>query len=397
MKLLTNFIGKIISGIVIDNLSRYDIQVTPPSQAPLNISKESIHKSETLAIHDWRFFWKVAIGHDLGFADSYLNGHWDHHDLPSLFKHMAKYDNKTQSILSANMAPLKLLSRLVQTIRSTNTIPFAKKNIRAHYDFSNEFFNSFLDPSMTYSCALFDEDTTTLHHAQQAKINTLLNKGPVIENDSILDIGCGWGSLSITAAKEYCASVTAVTLAKNQYLYTLDRIRELGLEEKISVFLEDYRKIQGDFDHIFAVEMLEAVGHKGIITFFEKCESLLRPNGTLQLQVITIPDERYDSYRKNCDFIQKYIFPGGQLLSIEYLRKTAESRGFYIEDDISIGQHYVKTLAHWRKNLDRSWKDLKKSGFENFDYRRFIYYLSYCEAAFEIGRIDDHQITLKKI
>ena len=109
MKLLTNFIGKIISGIVIDNLSRYDIQVTPPSQAPLNISKESIHKSETLAIHDWRFFWKLAIGHDLGFADSYLNGHWDHHDLPSLFKHMAKYDNKTQSILSANMAPLKLL------------------------------------------------------------------------------------------------------------------------------------------------------------------------------------------------------------------------------------------------------------------------------------------------
>ena len=201
---------------------------------------------------------------------------------------MAKYDNKTQSILSANMAPLKLLSRLVQTIRSTNTIPFAKKNIRAHYDFSNEFFNSFLDPSMTYSCALFDEDTTTLHHAQQAKINTLLNKGPVSENDSILDIGCGGASLSITAAKEYCASVTAVTLAKNQYLYTLDRIRKLGLEEKISVFLEDYRKIQGDFDHIFAVEMLEAVGHKGIITFFEKCESLLRPNGTLQLQVITL-------------------------------------------------------------------------------------------------------------
>ena len=337
------------------------------------------------------------MGYDLGFAKSYLEGKWDYNDLPSLFTYLANKSTGSQPAFLANLAPQKIVARAVQALRSSNSLSWSRRNISAHYDLSNDFFSNFLDASMTYSCAVFDKTENTLEEAQYNKIRSLIQGAKTSANDSILDIGCGWGGLSRTAAAEFGANVTAVTLSLAQFKYAVNLFRDQGLEDRIKLLNTDYRLLQGQYNHIFSVEMLEAVGHRGTSEFFRKCSSLLKPGGTLQIQVITIPNERYHLYRRNCDFIQKFIFPGGLLLSPDLVRNEAIKAGFLVQKERKIGRHYITTLQHWRKNLVENKDKITQLGFEERDYRRFIYYFSYCEGAFNSGRVDDYQFFLRKV
>ncbi len=396
MKLIRKLFGMALSNILGKKLLEESIDIiTPDGQSILSRTNTS-NAAHTLVVNKWSFFWDMLTGYDLGLAESYIKGKWDHNDLTSLFKYLASKtaDNNLPSI--GNIAPKKMYARLVQRFKSTNSIKWAKRNISQHYDMSNDFFKTFLDPSMTYSCGIFETSTSSLEDAQYQKINTLIERSKLSSSDSILDIGCGWGSLSTTIASNHGANVTAVTLSQRQYEYFHNLLKKNDLKGNVDLQITDYRFIKGQFDHIFSVEMLEAVGHKGTQEFFQKCASLLKNGGTLQIQVITIPHSRYDAYKNNCDFIQKYIFPGGLLLSLETIKHAAHAAGFTIYNESSIGLHYAKTLSHWRKNFMRNYDTILELGFEATDIRRFLYYFCYCEGAFLSDAIDDHQLSFRK-
>ena len=249
---------------------------------------------------------------------------------------------------------------------------------------------------MTYSCAVFDTDKTSLEKAQETKIKNILSYSEIKKHDSILDIGCGWGSLSMQASKDFDANVTGVTLSNNQYKYASNKIKTEEMTDKVSIKYDDYRNIKGKYDRIFSIEMLEAVGHTGVSDFFSHCSSLLKDDGTLQIQIITIPDEKYDSYKSNCDFIQKYVFPGGLLLSLDNIENASKKYGFKITNKVEIGTHYAKTLSHWREKLKKNFPDFSHRTLNIYDYRKFYYYFSYCEGGFLSKNISTYQITLKK-
>jgi len=393
---VTESLGKKLSPLILSRFKGIGVLIETPDGAVHRLENHELDNSQTITIKKWSFFYDLLVGYDLGFAESYINEKWECTNLASLFKHLSKSSPDNSISRLSKYLPKKIKSRISQQIRSSNTLKWAKRNIEEHYDLSNEFFSSFLDPSMTYSSAIFNTNDENLSVAQNRKLETLLGNSEISENDKILDIGCGWGSLMLKAASDYNCEVSGVTLSKNQYKYASKLLQDHNLTDKTEIMLMDYRKIESKFDHIFSVEMLEAVGHKGINDFFKKCAQILNKNGTIQVQVITIPDEHYDSYRKNCDFIQKYIFPGGMLPSLGILQKSAQENGFEILKTRSLGSDYVKTLRAWRNNLYSNRKDWKDIGFDNSDYRKFEYYFSYCEGGFDSGHIDNFQISFKR-
>ena len=393
---VTESLGKKLSPLILSRFKGIGVLIETPDGAVHRLENHELDNSQTITIKKWSFFYDLLVGYDLGFAESYINEKWECTNLASLFKHLSKSSPDNSISRLSKYLPKKIKSRISQQIRSSNTLKWAKRNIEEHYDLSNEFFSSFLDPSMTYSSAIFNTNDENLSVAQNRKLETLLGNSKISENDKILDIGCGWGSLMLKAASDYNCEVSGVTLSKNQYKYASKLLQDHNLTDKTEIMLMDYRKIESKFDHIFSVEMLEAVGHKGINDFFKKCAQILNKNGTIQVQVITIPDEHYDSYRKNCDFIQKYIFPGGMLPSLGILQKSAQENGFEILKMRSLGSDYVKTLRAWRNNLYSNRKDWKDIGFDNSDYRKFEYYFSYCEGGFDSGHIDNFQISFKR-
>ena len=391
MKSIIRLIGKALSKPIINKMLKEDINIVFPGK--IDQKNTSIHQ---ITINDWSFFWDILVGYDLGFAESYIQGKWDHQNLTNLFKFFSDKTSKNKRPSIGNFAPKKIYARFIQKIKSTNTISQSKKNISDHYDLSNEFFMAFLDPTMTYSCGIF-KNNDTLEDAQHNKLNSLIQASKVKNNQQVLEIGCGWGSLTKKIAYDHNTEITSITLSKQQYQYAKKLFDNTSFSSNINLKLTDYRLIEGKFDHIFSVEMLEAVGHKGTQDFFQKCASLLNHDGTLQIQVITIPHERYNAYKNNCDFIQRYIFPGGLLLSLEHIRDAAKSAGFQIYKEYSIGHHYATTLNHWKNNFLNNYEKINKLGFPETDIRRFLYYFSYCEGAFLSGVIDDYQISLRKI
>jgi len=397
MKLIPKLFGLALSNLFGKQLLKESIDIVTPDGQIIPLRPQNSTAAHTLAVNNWSFFWDIVTGYDLGLAESYIKGKWNHDDLASLFQYLASKTTDDNLPSIGNFAPKKMYARFIQRIKSTNSIKWAERNISQHYDMSNDFFATFLDPSMTYSCEIFETPTTNLQEAQNRKIAALIERSLLSETDSVLDIGCGWGSLSTTIASNHGANVTAVTLSKRQYEYVQTMLQEENdVSGNIDLQLTDYRYIKGQFDHIFSVEMLEAVGHKGTQEFFQKCGSLLTKGGTLQIQVITIPHSRYDAYKNNCDFIQKYIFPGGLLLSLETVKDAAKSAGFTLYNESSIGRHYATTLNHWRNNFIQNYDKILSLGFEAADIRRFLYYFCYCEGAFLSGAIDDHQISFRK-
>ncbi|MCG6142269.1 class I SAM-dependent methyltransferase [Leptospira mtsangambouensis] len=338
------------------------------------------------------FFKKSVLYGDIGFSESYLTGDWETDSIENVISWFILNVDDSPSLSGAkkklfHLDLFNLGNKFLHFLRK-NTLTGSKKNIVEHYDLGNKFYKLFLDPSMTYSSAYFESLEDSLEEAQTRKVDKLCQKLKLNPADHLLEIGSGWGFLSIHAAKNYGCRVTTVTLSEEQYVYAKERIQKEGLSDKIEIRIEDYRKIEGQFTKIVSVEMLEAVGDAYYETFFQKCQDLLTKEGIMALQVITCPDSRFTSFKNGIDFIQKHIFPGSLLPSIgrmnQAINRTGDMYLFHLED---MGLSYAKTLRLWLKAFEENLTEVRNQGYSETFIRKWRYYLAYCAAAFQMRNI----------
>jgi cyclopropane-fatty-acyl-phospholipid synthase len=345
-------------------------------------------------VNGYRAFWHTLLHTDIGFAESYMRGDIEIPNLTGALKNLARSAQHLRSHRNFISEWGAKINRRFHRNRK-NHLGKAAENIQEHYDLGNEFFKLFLDETLMYSSAIFKMPEQSLHEAQLNKIETLLNKLELNSEHHLLEIGSGWGAVAIAAAQKFNCRVTTITLSEKQKEYVQQHVRDKKLEHLIDVQLIDYRRLEGRFDRIVSVEMLEAVGHEYLGTYFKTCQKLLKKGGRMVLQVITIDHERYFDYLNRCDFIQKHIFPGGHLPSLEILEEViSQNSNLKIIDKQSIGLDYAKTLALWREKFISKKVNIMNMGFDEMFYRKWLYYFSYCEAGFETKMIDDYQLVL---
>tara|TARA_R110002073_G_scaffold2938_4_gene19354 strand:+ start:128938 stop:130197 length:1260 start_codon:yes stop_codon:yes gene_type:complete len=335
-----------------------------------------------IEIVDWRAYRMLFSGGGLGAGEGYMEGLWRSDDLVSVVRFFA-----------VNVVPMQRLdnglARLAKPLRAVlhrwnrNSLSGSKRNISAHYDLGNEFFKLFLDPTMMYSSAVFPSEASSLYEASVFKLEMVCRKLELNASHHLLEVGTGWGGMAIYAAKHYGCKVTTTTISQEQYHYTCEQVREQGLEHLVTVRDQDYRLLSGTYDRIVSIEMIEAVGHQFLPTYFSSLQSMLKPEGMVLLQAITIPDQRYQYALKNMDFIKRYIFPGGFLPSITELCGHISTHTEWVVKDIEdIGRDYAKTIEHWRDAFMASLDHVEKQGFDQRFTRMWDYYLAYCEGAF---------------
>ena len=347
-------------------------------------------------IHSYRFFRDAVLDGDVGLGEAYMKGWWDTEDIPALFGVLIK---NRRELSNGNVATAWLMrrkDRLLHALRA-NTPVGSRCNIGGHYDLSNDFFQTFLDPTMLYSCGLYESEKDTCEDAQHHKVQAIIEKANIQASDHVLEIGCGWGGFAMEAVWQTGCHVTGITVSEEQYHLAQTRVRQAGLQDKITILLEDYRHVTGLFDKIVSIEMLEAVGHRYLGTFFKKCDRLLKPAGRLVIQVITIPDQSYESYRRKTDWIQKYIFPGGHLPSVTVLAEVMTRKTSLLIDNLEdIGINYARTLRDWREKFMRNIDRIGALGFDEVFRRKWIYYLAICEAGFRERAVGDIQVVFRK-
>jgi len=347
-----------------------------------------------LIIVDWRAVRRMIVGGGVGVAEAYVDGDWETPDLPGLVEFVAR----NRRLAGHGMRPHPIAqwqARLRHWLRHNNPSG-SRRNIAFHYDMGNAFFDAWLDPSMTYSSAVFEGDGQDLADAQRNKYARLLDRLGARPGERLLEVGCGWGGFARYAAAERGLEVTALTISREQYELARRRVHEDGLAEKVEVVMRDYRAEDGRYDHVASIEMFEAVGEAYWPAFFAKIAQCLKPGGRAALQIITIDDALFESYRRGVDFIQAHIFPGGMLPSEGALRREVAMAGLAWHEAEWFGQHYARTLAEWRRRFQAAWPELTRQGFDG-DFRRlWTYYLAYCEGGFRAGNIDVAQIALAR-
>ena len=347
-------------------------------------------------IHSQEFYVMVGSGGALGLAEAYMAGYWSSDNVVKLFQIILRNREILLSLEKGFAKLIKPINRMIHRSRQ-NTLQGSKKNIVAHYDLSNEFYKLWLDPTMTYSCAFFNDESATLEDASIEKLDRICRKLNLSGNDSVLEIGTGWGSFSIHAAKKYGCKVTTTTISDAQYEYARTQIKEEGLESKITLINKDYRELDGEYDKIVSIEMIEAVGYEYIPEFFSKLSSLLKRNGFIALQGITYNDQNFHVYKDSVDFIKKYIFPGSCLISISQItnviKKDTDLAMIDMED---ITKHYAITLNRWRKNFVDVLPKIKEMGYSQAFINMWEFYFLYCEAGFLERNIGDVQLIFAK-
>ena len=348
----------------------------------------------TIEVVSPRFYRRTLLGGDLGFAESYAKSEWFTDNLTNLISILILNKEKLSGLNIGWNFLTKIFARIGHW-RRRNTLSGSKRNIQEHYDLSNEMFMTFLDETMTYSCGFFENKNDSLYQSQINKIDKILDKVNLEAGDHLLEIGSGWGALAKRAVDRTGCKVTTITLSERQYTYVKKLIKEEKLEDNINIELMDFRKMEGAYDKIVSVEMIEAIGFDLFNPYFAKIESLMKPGGKAAIQAITYPDENYDIYRKGCDFIQKFIFPGSLLPSVAAMKDSVRLTEMEVEDLERIGPHYATTLNLWNKNFNGNIEDIKKLGFDQYFINLWNYYFSYCEAGFANGTIDDVQLVLK--
>ncbi len=349
-----------------------------------------------LIVRDASFYRDIIRGGSIGAAEAFIDEKWTSPDLTALIQVMARNQAGLDAIES-KMAWLTWLKHLFSHRQKSNTVQGSKRNILAHYDIGNDLYERFLDQTMLYSCALYSEKASRLEDAQLNKMRTICEKLELSAEDHVVEIGTGWGALAIFMAKQYDCRVTTTTISDAQHDYAQQRIEQAGLSDRITLLKQDYRKLEGQFDKLVSIEMIEAVGHEYLGTFFETCSSLLKPSGKMLIQAITIADARYDKYRKGVDFIQKYIFPGGCLPSIAVMGEHFARRTDMVIDDIEdIGLHYARTLHDWRQSFEANWPELAERGYSEVFKRLWLFYFCYCEGAFRERVISTHHLVARK-
>lgn len=349
-----------------------------------------------IQIHDYRFFNLLATAGEVGLGIAYENGYWSSPHLVQLMDFMLSA-TLSHPVRTPWYSALMKTVYLARHFRNRNTPNRAQRNISRHYDLSNAMYEMFLDETMTYSCAIFEHENESLKDAQLRKIDRILDKARLSEHHHVLEIGTGWGTLAMRAAKLYGCRVTSITLSKQQQELARQRIAQAGLSDKVEVLLCDYRNVTGQYDRVLSVEMIEAVGKAYFPVFFRSCDRLLKPNGMLILQTITIPDQRYEAYSKTTDWMRLFIFPGGLLPSLTALTQVlTKHTSFVIKHVDSIGPHYALTLARWKERFLAHRENILQLGFPESFIRRWDYYFSYCQAGFAQHYIDDLQIVITR-
>jgi cyclopropane-fatty-acyl-phospholipid synthase len=347
-----------------------------------------------MTLHSYSFAPRLINGGDIGIAEAYLNGEWDTPDLTQfLYVFCVNYD------LIQTMLGDKPLVRFLQIVRhwfNRNTRRQARHNIHAHYDIGNAFYSAWLDPSMTYSSALFEDDTADLTAAQHNKYRRLAEAIDLQPGQRLLEIGCGWGGFAEYVARTFGAKVVGLTISKEQRDFAQQRIQQAGLNDRVEIRLQDYRDERERYDRIASIEMIEAVGEQFWPNYFSQLRDRLLPGGLAGIQAITIRDSSFKSYRREVDFIQRYVFPGGMLPSPQILKSLGERFGVPVIREHIFGQDYAKTLATWRNNFRNAWPNLTPLGFDERFRRLWEYYLAYCEAGFLSGNIDVRQVVFAK-
>lgn len=347
----------------------------------------------TLHIRREAFYRRAVFHGEIGFGEAYMAGDWDSPDVTALIEWLLHNVRQLPGFAASGKKPwywnllgaLDLLGHFFRRNTRTNS----RRNISAHYDLSNDFYRLFLDDTMTYSSAMFSTPGEDLRVAQNNKYRRLAEKLGLEPGMRVLEIGCGWGGFALFAAQEYGVHVTGLTLSKEQLAMAKERVFRAGMEQKIDLRLCDYRDLEGKFDRIASIEMLEAVGHAFLPIYFRKVNELLTPEGVAGLQVIISPDARYNPGRKRADWIQKHIFPGGQLLSPGAINDAvARTSDLYLHHFESFGLHYAKTLKLWREAFEKRLREVGQLGFDETFQRKWRYYLSYCEAAFTMRNIN---------
>lgn len=356
----------------------------------------------SLEVIDEGVFKRCVFFGAIGFAEAYMAGEWNTPDLTKLIAFFIRNADEAEALQrqerrSTGLFDLFALANKIAHLRRPNSLATSRENIREHYDLSNDFFRLWLDETMTYSSAWFDAPGTPLRDAQIAKYDRLCRKLQLSKRDHVLEIGSGWGGFSIHAASTYGCRITTVTISEQQYEEAVRRIRDVGLSDRVEVLLADYRTLEGTFDKIVSIEMLEAVGDRYVDGYFAKIDSLLKPHGLVALQAILCPDRQYPILRDGVDFIQKHIFPGSLLMCNarigEAVRRAGDLNLFDYED---MGPHYAKTLRLWCETFERRLDEVRALGFDEVFIRKWRYYLCYCEAAFATRHITVAQIVFSR-
>ena len=347
-----------------------------------------------VVINDYRFMARVMSAGDIGFAEGYMAGEWDTPDLTAVLESASLNFDRIGQLSAGN--PLMRMFNFFAHLLNRNSRKGSQRNIHAHYDLGNAFYERWLDPTMTYSAARFERPDQSLCAAQQHKYATLARTMGLGADQHVLEIGCGWGGFAEFAAREVGARVTGITISREQHDFAKQRLFTQGLAEKADIKLIDYRDVEGRFDRVASIEMFEAVGEAYWPTYFAKIHDLLSPGGRAALQIITIRDELFDDYRSRADFIQKYVFPGGMLGSERRLREETDRAGLEWRDIARFGQDYAETLGQWGARFQAAWDEIRELGFDERFRRLWQFYLSYCEAGFRTGRTNVIQLGLAR-
>jgi cyclopropane-fatty-acyl-phospholipid synthase len=349
-----------------------------------------------LTVLDPAFYAEIAFGGSVGAGESYMLGHWQVDDLTALMRLLLRNRQALDSMetgLARLAAPLRLAAHWLQR----NTRSGSRRNISAHYDLGNDFFRLFLDETLMYSCALFEHDDMTLAEASTAKLDAICRKLRLGPADHVLEIGTGWGGFALHAARHYGCRVTTTTISPSQFALAQERVRAAGLEHRIEILLKDYRDLEGQYDKLVSIEMIEAIGHQYFEEFFARCAERLVPGGTMLLQSITIADRHYARARDEVDFIKRYIFPGCCIPAVSALAQAMARRSdltiVHLED---IGPHYATTLARWRGNFLANIEQVRSLGLPETFIRMWEFYFCYCEAGFAERALGDVHMLLER-
>ena len=336
----------------------------------------------TVTVNDRAMYKAFALSGSVGAGEAYILGHWSCDNLTRFIEIFA-INEKQLDEFEKKFAFLSNIAHRFNHIKNKNSESGSKKNIVAHYDLGNDLYESFLSKEMLYSSAVYPTKEATLEEAQQYKLKRICEQVELQHGDSVIEIGTGWGAFAIYAATNFDCHVTTTTISDEQHDYVAKKVKELGLDSKITLLKLDYRLLKGKYDKLVSIEMIEAVGHDYLPSFFTQCGELLQDNGAMLIQAITIGDQRYKHYLKNSDFIQQYIFPGGCLPSLNEMSEQIKNNTDMVIHTVNdIGAHYARTLADWRTRFIQSWPDLDRSKFDDRFYRLWLFYFAYCEGAF---------------
>ena len=396
-KTRSNWVQQFAKNQVLARLARLQIgQLTIIENGQKTVFGQDKSIAATVTVHDAHFYGEIAFGGSIGAGEAYMLDYWQADNLTNVIRIMAANQGVMDALEGGYQWASKPFLKALHWL-NRNTTDGSRKNIAAHYDLGNDFFKLWLDPSMMYSSAIFVPETISLEAASQKKLQVICDKLDLKPSDHVVEIGTGWGGFAIYAAKHYGCKVTTTTISKQQYDEAVLRVNAEKLTDKITLLLNDYRDLEGKFDKLVSIEMVEAVGHQFYDTYFKKCASLLKPNGMALIQAITITDQRFEAAKNSVDFIQRYIFPGSNIPSITAMltsiTKVSDLKLVDLED---IGPHYATTLRKWYENFFANIDAVRKLGYSEEFIKMWAFYLCYCEGGFAERALGDCHLLLAK-